>query len=314
MVRSTSSTFRGGYRTWNSPGRSRRSPAFSVASHRSPGSSCSTSAGRVFPTASRKSSFPRSSSGWTICAPFWIRWIRGVRRCSACRRAATWRCCSRRPIPSADGAIGELDFAGVHSGAYENAKITRRALNAQRAAHPTSRTVERREEAVAGRVHLATAEGGEFPAYQRVMPFQQFDPRPVSNVGKVVGRSHDIGEKHRSKHPVDVAGRPVSGQEFLYFIQHRILVANPGNVGITLQFDEASARNALGNVTTFVDLDVAVVGSVHDQCRHADGREGCADVDLRVHPQQRDGRARARRAAKVGGQATNGSRRLYSAT
>jgi hypothetical protein len=95
-----------------------------------------------------------------------------------------------------------------------------------------------------------------------MMPVPQIDPRPVSNASEVVGRSHDIGEKHRRKHPVDVAGRPISGQKFLHLIQHRILVPDPGNVGIALQFDEMGSGNTIGNVATFVDLDVLVVGSV----------------------------------------------------
>jgi hypothetical protein len=46
----------------------------------------------------------------------------------------------------ADVATRELDFAGVHSGAYENAKVSRHLLNAQRTAHRTSRSIKRRKE------------------------------------------------------------------------------------------------------------------------------------------------------------------------
>ena len=60
----------------------------------------------------------------------------------------------------ADVATRELDFAGVHSSAYENAKVSRHLLNAQRTAHRTSRSIERRKEPIAGCIYLAAAERG----------------------------------------------------------------------------------------------------------------------------------------------------------
>ena len=87
----------------------------------------------------------------------------------------------------ADVATSELDFAGVHSGAYQDAEFSRRVLNVQTAADRSGWAIEGRKEPIARGIHLAAAERGEFPAHERVMPVPQFDPRPVTHAGE--GRS-----------------------------------------------------------------------------------------------------------------------------
>src|SRR5206468_2107513 len=72
------------------------------------------------------------------------------------------------------------------------------------------RSVERRQEAVAGGVDLATAEPGELAPDDRVMPFEEVAPGAVAELERLRGRADDVSEEHGCEHAVrlDVVPAP----------------------------------------------------------------------------------------------------------
>jgi hypothetical protein len=54
------------------------------------------------------------------------------------------------------------------------------------------------------------------------------------------------------------------------------------------------------NPTSFLDVGILIVGSVQHQSGNMVGRQDTANVDLGIHPQQRNCRSRAGRTAKIG--------------
>src|SRR6185437_3664553 len=120
---------------------------------------------------------------------------------------------------------------------------------------------------------------------------------------EVLGRPHNVREQHSRKHAIHVAYRAYARQERLHLVEYGILVAYPWQVVVAGQLDEARTGNACGHPASFREVHVTVVRAVYDQCRHGDSGEHGTDVDLRVHPKQRDRSAWACRATKVGGQA-----------
>ena len=93
------------------------------------------------------------------------------------------------PRRDVDGEPGEivapaLALAGVDAGRAPRTPPTRAAsMIAMRGAHRRCRRVERRDEAVAGRVHLAAAEPAELRPDDRVVRVELAPPRRVAHLG-----------------------------------------------------------------------------------------------------------------------------------
>ena len=63
-------------------------------------------------------------------------------------------------------------------------------------------SVERREEAVSGRVLLDAVEPAQFPPHERVMTREQVAPAAVTERRHVLGGADDVGEHHGGQHPL----------------------------------------------------------------------------------------------------------------
>jgi hypothetical protein len=72
-----------------------------------------------------------------------------------------------------------------------------------RASDRPSGPVERREEAIPGRVDLLPAVSREHPADDRVMSLQELAPSPVAELGRLCGRTDDVREHHGSEYAIE---------------------------------------------------------------------------------------------------------------
>src|SRR6516164_782951 len=191
-----------------------------------------------------------------------------------------------------DIVFGQLDLAGMQSGAHRDAQGLDGAGDRCRATHSPRRAVERREEAIAQLFHLSAAEPPDLLAYCRVMAVEQHTPLAVAELGGALRRVDDVGEHDRRQHAIDLDLAARAGEKFLDFVGDSI-----GNLQKTMvisgQLDVFRAGNVLSQIAAGLDVAARVAGSMHDERRHADRRQDRTDINLGVHTSQRD---RCRRA------------------
>jgi hypothetical protein len=111
-----------------------------------------------------------------------------------------------------DLAVDQLALARVQAGADLEPEQAHRLDDRAGAPHGRPGRVERREEAVAGRIHLATAEPLELRTHERVVAGQQPRPAAVSQLHGALGRADDIGEEHRREHALAIVVAVVAGR------------------------------------------------------------------------------------------------------
>jgi len=112
---------------------------------------------------------------------------------------------------SGDVVSMAFDLAGVEPDAYVDAEVSKLIANGRRAADAAAGSVERRQEPVAGRLDLASAESVELGANQAVMCCEQVPPTAIARPCERLGRADDVGEHHCGEHPVDDVTWQASG-------------------------------------------------------------------------------------------------------
>ena len=152
------------------------------------------------------------------------------------------------------------------------------------------RPVERGEEAVAGRAHLAAAEAAELAADRRVVLLQQVAPAAVAELGGVLGRVDDVGEEDGGQHTVGRRMGPYAGQELLDLIEDRAIAA-----ATACGRCRARRHRAPGSARPRSGFRPGLVRAVQDQGRHADRGQHVSSLSsgkfMRIS-QQAAGRAR----------------------
>src|SRR6266545_7499610 len=204
---------------------------------------------------------------------------------------------------AADVVVAELDLSGVQAGADLDAESTHIVADAGSATNGACGAIERRKKSVTRRLLLTAAETNKLLAHQRVVLLEEALPSLIADAGRELGRADDIGEHDRRKHAVDRTRRPDSGEKLLHLIQKRILIADPGQMIVSRKLDKFGAGDPGRDVAPFLDVDVEIAGAMEDERRNADRRQDAADIDLRIHAQQRHRRTRARGPSPVRGKA-----------
>jgi len=102
-------------------------------------------------------------------------------------------------------AVDGLHLAGVDAGADLKVERADRIDDLLRTSDRSSRPVEGREEAVAGRVDLASPVASEQPADRPVVALQQLVPRSVSELESLPCRADDVGEQDRGEDTVKLS-------------------------------------------------------------------------------------------------------------
>jgi len=142
------------------------------------------------------------------------------------------------------GAV-ELDLPRVQARADLDAEVADGCYRARGAAHGPDWPVERREEAVAGGVHLSAAEPAEVRPDPRVVRVSERPPLSVAQRGGAFCRSHDVGEQDGREHTVEF--RLVVTdllQEVLDLDKQSLRVTEEEDVVLSGQLDEPGTRDA----------------------------------------------------------------------
>ena len=103
---------------------------------------------------------------------------------------------------AADVVPHHLALAGVQADANADPRHLRGPEDRGRAADRAGRAVERREEAVPGRLHLAAVETAQGLAHRALVSLEQLAPAPITKIRGRARRIDDVGEEHRGENPV----------------------------------------------------------------------------------------------------------------
>ncbi len=140
-------------------------------------------------------------------------------------------------------------------------------------------SVERRQEAVAERLHLLAAISPEPVTDDTVMSSQQVAPVAVAEFGGAVCRIDDVGEQDGRQDRVGIGGATLAGEELLDLVKHGVTVARNHAVVAAVELDEARAVDAGRQMPALLDRDQRVVSPVDHERRRLDRGQQVANVD-----------------------------------
>ena len=128
---------------------------------------------------------------------------------------------------------------------------------------------------------------------------EQVAPSHVAQLGCSLGGPDDVREQHCGQHSV-VLGVPAdAGQELLDLADDSVRVTDPRQVVLAGHLNEARAGDVFGEVAPGRDRECPVASAVQDQRWNADRFEDGSNVDLGVHPGEREHGGRAGAQAQV---------------
>src|SRR4029079_18648760 len=97
---------------------------------------------------------------------------------------------------AADVAGDDLDLAGMNRRPNLEAEVDERVDHLQRGDDRTGSSVEDREEAITGGVHLDAAMAFENLSHPPVVPLEELVTGRITDPGRQLGGRSDIGEEH----------------------------------------------------------------------------------------------------------------------
>src|SRR5207245_8891003 len=115
---------------------------------------------------------------------------------------------------------------GVNASPNAQAKPRSAVDDGHGASNCARRTVESRQEPIAGRVDLIAAIELHVAAHQTVMCFEQRTPAAVAELTGVNRRVRDGGEHDRRQDSVECLCTPDAGEELLYLAENRVGVSD----------------------------------------------------------------------------------------
>ena len=111
-----------------------------------------------------------------------------------------------RAIPPTSPSA-QLDLAGVDGGSDLQVDRGQAVGQTEGAAQRSSRRVERRQDAIAGRLHQVAVPAGDLGANDLVVAIQNSPPATVPHGRRLLRRANDVREQDGGQNPVDVLGR-----------------------------------------------------------------------------------------------------------
>ena len=200
---------------------------------------------------------------------------------------------------AADVVAAMLDLPGVETDAYLDVEPMSGVPDRRRAPDRACGTVERREEAVAGRLDLLTAERGQLVAYPCVVRVEEFRPTAITHGRRPFRRADDVGEHHRREHAVGFLLDPSAGEEGAHLFDDRLGVTGPREVVRARQLDVARPWDLLRHPLRGAPVHDAVAVPVQHERRHVQRRQHVTHVDLEKHLDHRRDAVWAHRSTAV---------------
>jgi precorrin-3B synthase len=183
----------------------------------------------------------------------------------------------------ADVVAADLALAGVQPGAHLDAERLHGVADRHRAPDRALRAVEHREEAVPGGVHLAAPKPRQLRPDDGVVRVEQRVPVTIAHLGGPARRVHDVGEQHRSEHPIVGHLSLVAGEELGDLLKGRAPWFNEVVEVAPREFDVFRALYVISDVLAHCGRAEWVVGVLDDKGGNADCRKELAHVQFGHH-------------------------------
>src|SRR4030095_1776127 len=122
------------------------------------------------------------------------------------------------------------------------------------AAHRARGPVERSNETIAGRIHLAAAQAFDLLADDAIMLTEQFLPAVIAELGGAPRRIDDVREENGGQHAVGVARGADARQELLDLIHDTVYVAAVDQMVVPLQLAQLGGRNLRRHIASLLAL------------------------------------------------------------
>ena len=153
---------------------------------------------------------------------------------------------------AADIPTSQFDLAGMQTGAQRQADLFRRRAKSQRAANCAARSIEGRQNPVAGRLDQNTAMLCDGLNCQPVVTVQQSSPGLVAYRGGAARGVDDIRKQHRGENAFEIARRTIamSRDKLFDVAEQRFDVAGEESVIPTGIFDKLGVVNLRRQFTT----------------------------------------------------------------
>src|SRR6266480_3641793 len=119
------------------------------------------------------------------------------------------------------------------------------------------------------------------------MRIEQVAPCAVTKPGSTLCRADDVSKKHCGKHSACLGRWFCPGEQLLNFVNDRVPILSPPGMVCSWKLKKSSARNVLGQITTFFYPYIEVILSVHNERGHMDRRQDVTNVYLSIHLHER---------------------------
>ena len=181
-------------------------------------------------------------------------------------------------------SVDRLDLAGMDTGTNLDPERPHRPDDRSGAAHRAGRSVERREEPVARRVDLMTAEPREKRPHLRVVLLDDLLPQPISLCRRALRRADHVREQHGGEHPIEDRALLVDRVgEALDRPGDLDDVTEVGIVLVARDPDEVRAGDLVRRPLGFLDQIRGPTRSHDHGGRHLDRRQRAAGVGREPH-------------------------------
>src|SRR5829696_5705403 len=187
-------------------------------------------------------------------------------------------------------ATGQLDLTRMQSASHFDAERAHCIYDSACTPHGTSRPIEGRHETITERLKFLSTEARQLPSHDGVMLGQKGVPAPVTELGGALGGTHDVREEHRRKNTIGFNVGARSGQEFLRGIRNSIGIPYPDQMIDPRKLNEFSIGALSCRVARRLNAHPCISFAMDNQGRHPYRGKDVADINLAVHPGQRDDR------------------------
>ena len=143
--------------------------------------------------------------------------------------------------------VPDFNFTSMQAGTRWQADLRGRSFEIQRAANCPTGAIERREDAVSGRLHQAPPIFFNRLARYPIVFVEQATPRMVAYLCDAVRRIDDIGEQHSSQNAIKIERRSFANSRYklLDITPERLHFAGAEQVIFSSVFDEFCVRYLL---------------------------------------------------------------------
>ncbi len=147
---------------------------------------------------------------------------------------------------AADVAATTLDLSSMKSDAYLDSKALRATTDRTCTLNGSSRSVERRQEPVTGRLDFVSSECSKFTTHHRVMGIETIMPGSISVLCGKAGGTHDVREHNGREIPVVDRYWTRPYERFLDCVEDQARVLRLGRRVLTGDFNESSSWDVFG--------------------------------------------------------------------